>query len=1120
MEKFMPTIFDNIENKLHEGLLRTLETSKRADFCVGYFNLRGWNLLHSVVDKLEGEEIDGKNEYCRVLIGMQKTSEDILIESFHSQEMVDHSEVNKLKKKLARQLREQLTIGIPNEADEYALRRLSRQIKEKKVVVKLYLRNTLHAKLYLAYRDDYNSPIIGFVGSSNLTFSGILKQGELNVDVVEKDASQKLSDWFQDRWEDKYCLDISEELAKILDESWAGENLIPPYYIYLKMAYHLSSEARAGMNEFQVSAKFKEKLLPFQEKAVQVAARHLYQRNGVMIGDVVGLGKTITASALVKMFEDDFGLETLIICPKNLTEMWEDYAHEYQLRAKVISITNVHNTLKEERRYRLVVIDESHNLRNRDGKRYSFVKDYIERNESKVILLTATPYNKSFMDLSSQLRLFIPDDQNIGVSPDKYIESIGGITKFSANHQVNENTITAFDKTNFSEDWQQLMSLYLVRRTRNFIKENYTVIDEINGKKYLKFSDGTRSYFPARIPKKVEYKFDENDKNDQYAKLYSDEIVDLVNSLKLPRYGLGQEEYLNKNPKFEALKEEMTIQDNLGRAGSRLKGFARTNLFKRLESSGFSFLLSISRHLLRNHLFMYAYENKLSFPIGQQEKGLLDNLIFSDTETDTLNDSDKKNEFKLIFDEDKYIAKAKKYYEEVTNQNHKYDWIRAELFSRRLYNHLKHDSESLFKILCEGKDWNQDNDRQLNALIDLCTKTHKKEKVLIFTQYADTAHYITRQFTKKNVQSVECVTGGMDNPTSAAHRFSPISNGKEKVISKENETRVLIATDVLSEGQNLQDSHIVLNYDLPWAIIRLIQRAGRVDRIGQKAEKILCYSFLPEDGIEKIIKLRKRLQNRIQENAEAIGSDEVFFEGDPINLKDLYNEKAGIFDDGEELDIDLGSYAYEIWRKATEENPKLKNIVQNLPDVVYSTKKIEDSHQEGVLVYTRTSHDNDILAYLNKSGDILTKSQIEILKLAKCDLEEKALKRMNEHHELVKKGVESIKKIESMIGGQLGSKNSSRYRTYDRLKNYCNSNPSSLFITTDLEKAIEEIFKYPLRESAKGILNREFKNNITDEDLISLVISLKTDGRLCNVPVEEENKQKEPKIICSMGLMN
>jgi superfamily II DNA/RNA helicase len=134
--------------------------------------------------------------------------------------------------------------------------------------------------------------------------------------------------------------------------------------------------------------------------------------------------------------------------------------------------------------------------------------------------------------------------------------------------------------------------------------------------------------------------------------------------------------------------------------------------------------------------------------------------------------------------------------------------------------------------------------------------------------------------------------------------------------------RVLITTDVLSEGQNLQDAHIILNYDLPWAIIRLIQRAGRVDRIGQKAEQIFCYSFLPEDGIEAIINLRRRLTQRIEENANVVGSDETFFDGDPVNLADLYNEKSGILDgEDDDTEVDLASLAYQIWKNATDANP-------------------------------------------------------------------------------------------------------------------------------------------------------------------------------------------------------
>ena len=145
----------------------------------------------------------------------------------------------------------------------------------------------------------------------------------------------------------------------------------------------------------------------------------------MLIGDVVGLGKTLMATTLARIFEDDYYLETLIICPKNLVRMWEDYAAQYRLRARILSVSQVIRELPDMRRYRLVLIDESHNLRNREGKRYKVIQEYIEKNESKVILLSATPYNKEFTDLSNQLRLFLPEDNNLGIGPERLLRELG-----------------------------------------------------------------------------------------------------------------------------------------------------------------------------------------------------------------------------------------------------------------------------------------------------------------------------------------------------------------------------------------------------------------------------------------------------------------------------------------------------------------------------------------------------------------------------------------------------------------------------------------------------------------------------------------------------------------------
>ena len=145
--------------------------------------------------------------------------------------------------------------------------------------------------------------------------------------VLDHDACRKLQRWFDDRWKDKRCLDISKELIQVIDESWVTQET--PYHIYLKIAYHLSNEARAGLAEFRIPKDFQNILFPYQAAAVQIAAHHVKKRGGVLIGDVVGLGKTLMATALARLIEEDTGHSTLIICPKNLVKMWESYADNY-----------------------------------------------------------------------------------------------------------------------------------------------------------------------------------------------------------------------------------------------------------------------------------------------------------------------------------------------------------------------------------------------------------------------------------------------------------------------------------------------------------------------------------------------------------------------------------------------------------------------------------------------------------------------------------------------------------------------------------------------------------------------------------------------------------------------
>ena len=1117
----MPTIYDNIEKKFADGVYSHIDNAKRVDYCVGYFNIRGWKTVCNKIDNLEGMEVkeNGKGvlRYCRLLVGMTKNPFDSIVEELNPDYVfVDNERAAKLKRKLAEDVKKQLEVGVPTDQDEKTIKMLLSQLKSGKVVIKLFLEYQLHAKLYLSYTSNSLTENVALLGSSNFTFSGLQNQGELNVDVLEQDAAKKLASWFDKRWNSRWCIDITKELIEAIESSWARQDLIPPYHVYMKMAYHLSQEARSGISEFKLPREFRDELLDFQQKAVLIAAQHLNKRNGVMVGDVVGLGKTITACAIAKIMEEDLMLNTLILCPKNLVSMWKGYIEKYGLHAHVLSHSMIINELPTMKRYRLVIIDESHNFRNSENKTYKIVKTYIEENESKVILLSATPYNKSYKDLASQLKLFIPEDYDIGIGPEQYISELGGAVQFHMKHDnVPVHSIAAFEKSTNTDDWRELMRLYLIRRTRSFIKNNYAYTDKENNRKYLEFSNRTKSYFPDRIPKKVLFSMSENDKSDQYARLYADDVVHLIDTLNLPRYSML--DYININGKKVSQAEQQII-DNLSRAGHRTKGFCLTNLFKGLESSGYSFLLSVDRFIIRHSIFSYAVKNNLPIPIGgnavsvDYEEYNVDFSQYGDTE----GDSDLlKN---VITQMDKLSENAKKLYEDFSGrQKKRFQWIKADLFNAdQLVQDIEDDNEKLLSIIKKVGTWKSSEDRKIGALMNLIKTTHEHEKILIFTQYSDTALYIDENLRKNGIDNVGVATGGTDDVTDLVKRFSPISN--EFSVKKENELRVLVSTDVLSEGQNLQDAHIIVNFDLPWALIRLVQRAGRVDRLGQKSEKIICYSFLPEDGIEQIIGLRAKLRNRIKQNAEVVGSDEVFFDGDPINIADLYSEKSGILDEEDDTEVDLASYAYQIWKNAIDKHPELKTIIPSMSNVIFSTKVSDDvKNGDSVIVYSRTGQGNDVFSWVDEKGKVITQSQYTILKAAECNYNTEAIEKISHHHQLVSKAVEQISNDEYMGMGTLGRKTGTRYKAYMKINRLIEENVDDEKMVNRYKRVLDDIYKYPLCERARDVLSRQLKAEASDEEFAEAAFMLKEDERLVIIE-ENESEFKPTQIICSLGL--
>lgn len=1105
----MARIYDNINSSFDAGLRATLSSLGvvRADFCVGYFNLRGWDCVASVIDKLPGAEVaEGEHRdkpvhrVCRLLVGMVRPPLE-LCRMMRSGFQPDREFLSAQRKELAEEFARQIIAIYPTAHDEQTLHTLLAQLKAGKVCVKLYVREPLHAKLYLTYSPaNYSCPSIGIMGSSNLTFSGLTGNGELNAEFSDTDQAAKLADWFEGRWNDRFCTDITKELIDCLENSWASGKLWSPYLIYLKTVWHLCLDARRGIAAGSLPEPFSKLLLNFQQEAVKIVARRLETGlHGAIVGDVVGLGKTITACAVCAIHERDNGTSTLIVCPASLQQMWREHVARYDLKADVVSMS-AKNINPTDKHYGLIIIDESHNLRSGTGKRYAGISALVEKQACHVLLLSATIYNKSLDDIYHQLAIFIPTDADLGMRPERHIAKNGGPKAFAQKHpDTLPTSLAAFRHSDIADDWNDILRLLLVRRTRSFIARYYAKEDPQTGRRFLTMPDGTRNYFPIRKP--VSQKFEPDE---QYKRLYSAEMQTLIESLSLPRYGLAK--YLDSGSTAAATSEEKDVIDSLSRAGERMRGFCKSTFFKRIDSSGYAFLLTAARHIERNILYVHCIDNDLPLPVADNNT-LLDDFDDDEGDTSTLNISTDLNDYRRI---------AAQYYSDIRDKDN-VRWLSPRYFKDDLREKLLGDCDIIIQMINLCGTWDATCDAKLECLRSLVADKHPKDKVVVFTQYADTAEYLYRQLKDRGVTGLGLATGSSDDPTAIAHSFSPVSNGIN--IAPGQQIRVLIATDVLSEGQNLQDAHIVANYDLPWAIIRLIQRAGRVDRIGQKADTIECHSFYPAKGLEDIIKLRSRLLARLNENANVIGSDERFFDDQAEGgITDLFTEKAGILD-GDEDDVDLPSKAYQIWREATMADPTLLTTIPAIPDVVASAKAASEGQAKGVITYAKTAADNDILQWTDTEGNIISQSQARILDALACPADTPAQPLATYHHQCVEKTMADIEAqgARGTIGGITGNARSTRARTLRHLEDAINNRKTDLFYNGEqrrqTEQAYNQLYQRQLLPEAKRQLDIVLRTEPakTADTATDLYLA----DALCR---KADTTGEQPKIICSLGL--
>jgi len=1102
----MPThdIIDNRNEKLVDHINSILNSADSARFAVGYFFLSG---LTSIANNLE------KVKELRLLIGNTTNRETLeqLAEGYRRLEMVadaaeaqaypKRTETKKMAEETAENIRGAVELMDQTDDSESLLNTLVRMIEEKRLKVKVYTKGRLHAKAYIFdYRDDgrYEKGI-AIVGSSNLTLSGITHNTELNVVIQGNDNHAELVRWFSDLWDE--ARDFDESLMNEMKQSWAIAS-VRPYDIYMKTLYMLVKDRLEGGEEQEIlwDDEITKRLADFQKVAVRQAVQIMKDYGGAFVSDVVGLGKSYIGSAIVKYFERVEHARPLIICPASLVDMWERYNEVYQLNARVLSMGYLREDkdgsitlLTDDIKYRdrnLLLIDESHNFRYPDTQRYKIIQNFLAIGR-RCCFLTATPRNKSAWDVFHQIKLFHQDDKtDLPVDPPdlrQYFKAIERGEKQLPNILVN----------------------LLIRRTRNHILRWYGYDSEthqpIDPSRFHEYQDGKKrayvlvggnhQFFPKRELETIEYSIE-----DTYQGLYqqirgylgksrkSQPIKPPKDELTYARYGLWH--YVKRG------KQKQEPYASLKRAGFNLRGLIRVLLFKRFESSVYAFRETVKRLLIVHERFLEALSQGI-VPAGEEAREIL-------YEPNQAEEQDLMDALRQV--------------------SGRYD--AADFDIDRLKDQIEHDIDLLKRLIGLVEPITPDKDAKLQTLIKKFGESPLDQgKKLIFTQYADTARYIYENINSGDKYSdIDVIYSGEKSKARVVGRFSPKSNPEYKFQKGETELNTVVATDVLAEGLNLQDCNKIINYDLHWNPVRLIQRFGRIDRIGSKHDVIYGYNFLPEAGIEKNLRLRQRLKNRIQEIHDTIGEDATILDRSEHLNEDamyaIYEKKTGqlsLFEEEEEF-LDLNE-AEEILRQLQNDDPSEYDRIANLRDGIRTAKP---SKEKRFYVFCQAGKYQQLIL-LDEKGKEISRDIPRILGMIKCGPEQKGAKLPSDYNK-------AVMRVKRKFAEEVKHRQSERKYTLSLTlgQRYVLRELRLMFGTADDEenKAQINILEKAFRGSITTAINRELnllrRNGVTGGNLLRSLVNIYHQHNMREWLGRRNTQLDEhpiPKIVCSEGLL-
>ena len=893
----MTTDLTFITNEEEKSLLNRFATlikdTRFFDCLVGYFYTSGF---HSLYKSLE------KTEKIRILIGISTNKEifGIIQESKKEIQQTLQFSHKETKEEFSNQIVNEMEDSQDSIEVEEGIKKFIEWLKKPnpKLEIRAYPAETIHAKLYIMTFKEGDRDIGRVItGSSNFTKGGLMDNLEFNVELRRPEDYNFALNEFNALWENS--VDVSEKYVEtIRNRTWLNDS-ITPYELYLKFLYEYLKE-KINIDKDEI---FKDYLpenfmdLEYQKDAVRDAKMKLEEYGGVFISDVVGLGKTYISAMLANQLDG----RNLVIAPPVLLDKdnpgsWLNVFSDFGVRqTEFESIGMLDKVIKRGTdKYKNVFIDEAHRFRTESTQMYE--KLFQICRGKRVILVSATPLNNTPLDILSQIKLFQNAHKSTLPNPkvkdlEKYFKKLQNRLK-GLDRQRDKEEYLKIVQENAKDIRENVLQYLMVRRTRSSIIKYY---GKDFKKQELKFPD-------VDDPNPILYHFDED----------MDKIFDKTLELIVKEFNYARYTPLLYLKEGISQPEELA-QRNMGR-------FMKILLLKRLESSFFAFKKSVGRFIDSYERFRDEYKRG---NVYVSKKHI--NKIFELLEND-----DEEEIQKLIEEEKAYKYSSKD-------------------FTPQFIQDLEKDLKNLVEIRDMWKDI--EKDPKLDKFIKILSedKILKKNKLLVFTESKETAEYLEGKLAPVFDNKVLSFSSGSGEAT----RSKVIENFDARARHHKDDYRILISTEILSEGVNLHRSNVVINYDIPWNPTRLMQRVGRINRVDSKFDKIYTYNFFPAPPINVNISLEEAAEAKIKAFIEMLGNDARLLTDEEIKSHDLFvrlTSKKVLTGEDEEDDSELKYLTY--LRDIRDNNVGLFEKIKRLPKKARTAREYAEDYNS-VLTFFR-----------------------------------------------------------------------------------------------------------------------------------------------------------------------